>query len=119
MMTLILKTFHMMNYTRIAPCLYEPGKLRPWVDFIDTILGTQQDTNSDLVKWTDDMETIKKLDKDDWWKLKAICCKCSLKLYQKYLVDQISSNTPDERKKQQKMLNMNDQQFKDYKAKIK
>ena len=65
------------------------------------------------------MEMINKLDKDDWWKLKAICCKCSLKLYQKYLVDQITSQSPDERKKQQKLFNMNDKQFKDYKTKQK
>lgn len=61
------------------------------------------------------MDDIAKRDKDDWWKLKAICCKVSLKLYQKYLVENVSSKTVDERKKQQKMFSMTDQQFKNYK----
>ena len=99
MMILILKIFNMMNYSRIAPCLYEVGKIRPWIEFIVQILDAQQDVNSHLVKWTDKQDEIDKLDKDDWWKLKSICAKNSLKLYQKYLVDQVSSKSSDERNK--------------------
>jgi hypothetical protein len=38
---------------------------------------------SQLVQMTDDMHMIDSLDRSEWWKLKGICSKISLKLYQK------------------------------------
>lgn len=91
MMTLIMKIFHLMNYSTIAPNLFEPGKIRPWIEFIVQILDAQQGADSELSKWTDDKDQIQKLDKDSWWQLKGVCAKNSLKLYQKYLVDNMST----------------------------
>lgn len=34
MMVLVLKIFHLMNYSAVAPYLIEPGAIRPWIEFI-------------------------------------------------------------------------------------
>jgi hypothetical protein len=34
MMTLILKIFFFLNYSGITPHLIQPGKIRPWIEFI-------------------------------------------------------------------------------------
>ena len=54
MMVLIMKIFNLMNYSSIAPCLFEPGKIRPWVEYIVQILDAQQGADSPLTKWTAD-----------------------------------------------------------------
>lgn len=80
-MIIICKIFYMCNSMRILPMLLEPGKLSNWIDIIVTILNTRQDPNSQLEQLTDDMNVIEQLDKHEWWKLKGICCKISIKLY--------------------------------------
>lgn len=96
MMILIMKVFNLMNYQSIAPILLESGKIRPWIEYIVKILDAQQPADSYLVQWTDDDEKIESLDKDEWWQLKGICAKNSMKLYQKYLVNVVTIKNKDE-----------------------
>ena len=79
----VAKIFQMCNALQLLPFLMEPGRLGNWVEFVVAILDSQQDNSSQLVQLTDDMHLIEQLDKSEWWKLKAICSKISLKLYQK------------------------------------
>lgn len=111
MMVLIQKIFFFFNYSGIALYLIQPGKIRPWIEFIVQILDAQQDPNSPLTKWTDKLEEIQKLDKESWWQLKATCAKNSLKLYQKYLVDNASVKNGVDKKRQKKSLNMTDKEY--------
>ena len=82
-MILIAKVFYMSNTMKLLPFLAEPGKLCNWIEFITAVLDSQQDKTSHLVQPTDDLQTIENLDKHEWWKLKGICAKISLKLYSK------------------------------------
>jgi len=82
-MIVIAKIFFMLNTLKLLPFLIEPGRLSNWIEFVVAILDSQQDPSSHLVQPTDDMSTIEQLDKSDWWKLKGICAKISVKLYQK------------------------------------
>ena len=63
-------------------------------------MDAQQDPNSPLTKFTDKLEEIQKLDKEPWWQLKAICAKNSLKLYHKYIVDDVSMKNKVDKKRQ-------------------
>jgi len=79
----VAKIFYMTNTLKLLPFLIEPDHLNNWLEFVVAILDSQQDAQSTLVQPTDDMSQIEALDKTDWWKLKGICCKISVKLYQK------------------------------------
>ena len=107
-MILILKIFLFVNFSEIAPYLIQPGKIRPWIEFIVQIMDAQQDPNSHLTKWTDKLTEIQKLDKESWWQLKAICAKNSLKLYMKYLVDNTSKKNQSGKNRQKITLGMDD-----------
>lgn len=82
-MILVSKIFHMSNYMKILPCLVQPGRLATWINFFVSILDSQQDATSSLVCQTTSAAEIDQLDKQEWWKLKAICSKISVKLFQK------------------------------------
>ena len=38
-MVLILKIFFFLNYSGISPCLIQPGRIRPWIEFMVQILS--------------------------------------------------------------------------------
>ena len=82
-MILVSKIFYMTNYMKMLPFLVQPGKLGVWVNFFTAILDSPQDDSSSLVQQTTSAAQIDQLDKQEWWKLKAICSKISVKLYQK------------------------------------
>lgn len=82
-MILVAKIFYMCNTAKILPMLVEPGAMKNWIDIFVAILDQQPDASSPLVQKTDNLEQIEALDKEEWWKLKAICTKISLKLYNK------------------------------------
>lgn len=107
-MVLILKIFFFLNYSGISPCLIQPGRIRPWIEFMVQILDATQDSGNPLVKWTDNLSEIQKLDKEPWWQLKAICAKNSLRLYQKYLVDNVSKKDQEGKKRLKSRLHMTD-----------
>lgn len=83
MLILICKIFYMCNTMRMLPNLILPNALEQWIGFFVSILESQQDQSSQLVQLTDDNEMIEALDKEEWWKLKGICSKISIKLYNK------------------------------------
>ena len=80
---LISKIFYMCNTMKLQPDLVVPGALKTWIDIFVSILDSDQDASSGLIQPTDKADQIEVLDKHDWWKLKGICSKISLKLYQK------------------------------------
>lgn len=80
---LIAKIFYMCNTMKLQPDLVRPGALQVWIDIFVSILESDQDAASPLVQPTDKADQIEILDKQDWWKLKGICSKISLKLYSK------------------------------------
>lgn len=80
---LIAKIFYMCNTLRLLPFLIEPGRLDNWIEFVVAILENQPAEGDQLVQLTTDMATIDQLDKSDYWNLKGICSKISVKLYQK------------------------------------
>jgi hypothetical protein len=80
---LISKIFYMCNTMKLQPDLVVPGALKNWIDIFVSILDSDQDASSGLIQPTDKADQIEVLDKHDWWKLKGICSKISLKLYQK------------------------------------
>jgi len=82
-MTLIAKIFCIGNSMRLLPFLAESGKLNPWIEFITTVLSSGQEAGSSLIALTDDTATIEQLDDNEWWKLKGVCAKIALKLFQK------------------------------------
>ena len=82
-MKIVAKIFYMTNHLKIQPILIPNGRLGAWVNFFVTILDTQQDPSSELVTQTGSEKQIDMLDKTDWWKLKGICSKISVKLFQK------------------------------------
>jgi hypothetical protein len=82
-MILIAKIFYMCNTMKLLPDLIMPGALQQWMDIFVQILDIDQDPSSTLVQLTDKSEMIEALDKQDWWKLKGICSKISLKLFNK------------------------------------
>jgi hypothetical protein len=77
----VAKIFNMCNTLKLLPFLIEPGRLNNWIEIIVAILDSQQDPASHLVQLSDDMHQIARLDKEDWWKLKGIFTKISVKLY--------------------------------------
>ena len=81
-MIIIAKIFNFLNQPKIQPCLLQQGCLAAWINVICGILEAPQNDAS-LIQKTDDPDTIEKLDHHDWWQLKGICCKISLKLYNK------------------------------------
>ena len=82
-MIVISKIFFMMNYLKVVPFLIEEDKIQSWIQCFVMILESQQAEGSFLIQQTDDQDQIEQLDNHDWWKLKAICCKISLKLFTK------------------------------------
>ena len=82
-MILISKIFYMCNAVRLLPFLVEPGKLNNWIEIFAAVLDSQQDPSSHLVQLTDDMNALAELNNHDWWKLKGICARISVKLYGK------------------------------------
>ena len=82
-MILVSKIFYMSNYMKVLPFLVQPGKLEIWVNYFASILDSQQDASSSLVAQTTSADEIDQLDKQEWWKLKAICSKISVKLFAK------------------------------------
>jgi hypothetical protein len=81
-MIIIAKIFNFLNNTKIQPCLHPTGCLAPWVNVICGILDAPQD-DANLIQKSDDPDTIEKLDQHEWWILKGICAKISVKLYTK------------------------------------
>lgn len=71
----------MTNHLKLQPLLMVNGRLGVWINYFVTILDTQQDANSELVAQTGSEKQIDMLDKTDWWKLKGICSKISVKLF--------------------------------------
>ena len=86
-MILILKIFHLANHLQLLPCMMQMDRLTPWIEFMVNILDVRLPDNDYRQKQTNSTEEIEKLDKEDWWKLKGICCKISLKLYQRFTND--------------------------------
>ena len=80
-MKLVAKIFYMSNHLKLQPLLLANGRLGVWVNYFVTILEYQQDANSELVVQTASEQQIDMLDKTDWWKLKGICSKISVKLF--------------------------------------
>jgi hypothetical protein len=83
MLILICKIFYMCNTMRMLPNLILPKALEQWIGFFGAILESQIDENSHLVQLTDENDKIEALDKEEWWKLKGICSRISIKLYNK------------------------------------
>lgn len=86
-MILVLKIFHLTNYHQLLPCMLKMERLAPWIDFVVSILDSRLDANDVRQVPTNRTVEIEQRDKEDWWKLKAICCKISLKLYQRFTND--------------------------------
>jgi len=82
-MIIISKIFFMMNFLKPVPWLIHSGKICYWIECFVFLLQSQQDAGSFLIEQTDDTEKIEFLDNQDWWKLKAICSKISLRLFSK------------------------------------
>ena len=82
-MILISKIFYMCIHVKLLPFLVEPGKLNNWIEIFAAVLDSQQDPSSHLVQLTDDMSTLAELNNHEWWKLKGICARISVKLYGK------------------------------------
>lgn len=82
-MILISKIFYMCNTMKLQPDLLLPGALKTWIDIFVSILDSEIGPESGLTQLTDKADQIEILDSQDWWKLKGICSKISLKLYQK------------------------------------
>jgi len=82
-MILISKIFYMCITVKLLPFLVQPGKLNNWIEIFAAILDSQQDPGSHLVQLTEDMSAIEELNKHEWWKLKGICARISVKLYGK------------------------------------
>ena len=80
---LIAKIFYMCNTMKLIPSLIEPNKLNNWIEFLFSIIGNQRADGDPLITLTDSADAIDQLDKSDYWTLKGICCKISIKLYQK------------------------------------
>ena len=80
---LIAKIFYMCNTLKLLPFLIEPGRLDNWIEFVVAILDNQLNDDDRLIRQTEVMDEIDQLDKSDYWNLKAICSKISLKLYHK------------------------------------
>lgn len=80
---LICKIFYMFNTMKLLPDLILQGKLSTWIECFVMILGSEQDASSPLAQKTEDLKTIEGLDKEEWWKLKGICSKISVKLFNK------------------------------------
>ena len=80
-MKLVAKIFYMSNHLKLQPLLMVNGRLGVWVNYFVTILEYQQDPSSELVMQTASAQQIDMLDKSDWWKLKGICSKISVKLF--------------------------------------
>lgn len=77
----------MSNYMKVLPFLVQPGKLETWVNYFASILDSQQDASSSLIAQTTSADEIDQLDKQEWWKLKAVCSKISVKLFAKFKFD--------------------------------
>ena len=77
----IAKIFFMCNTLKLLPFLIEEGRLNNWIEFLVSILDNSPDPS--LCQQTDDLNAIENLDKNDYWVLKGICCKISVKMYQK------------------------------------
>ena len=82
-MILISKIFYMCVAVKLLPFLVEPGKLANWIEIFAAVLDSQQDPSSHLVQLTDDIAALEELNKHEWWKLKGICARISVKLYGK------------------------------------
>lgn len=79
---LIAKIFYMCNTLSLLPFLTDQGKLDNWIEFVVHTLN-QQSPDASLTQATNDMNEIDQIDKSDYWQLKGICSKISVKLYQK------------------------------------
>ncbi len=82
-MIIVAKIFFMVNYMKIDPSLIETDNIDAWINIFVSILESAQEPTSFLVQPTDDMAQIEMLDNHEWWKLKAICSKIAVKIYQK------------------------------------
>ena len=71
----------MFNTLKMLPFLVEAGRLDNWIEFVVAILDSTPEPS--LSTQTVDMEAIDRLDNHDQWKLKGICSKISVKIYQK------------------------------------
>lgn len=78
---LIAKIFFMCNTLKLLPFLVEKGRIETWVNFLVAMLEYEAPAGSELVAQTTDMDKIEQLDQSDFWKLKGICAKISVKLY--------------------------------------
>jgi hypothetical protein len=81
LMVLLCKNFYVANHLDVAPYLFAPGKLAPWVGLFNQIL--QQDLGEGLQTLTESFDAINKLNKQPGWQLKGIVAQISLQLYQK------------------------------------
>ena len=75
----IAKIFYMCNTIKLLPFLIEAGRLDNWIEFLVAILDNPPDAS--YCTMTEDLNQIEQLDKTDYWTLKSICCKISVKLY--------------------------------------
>ena len=77
----------MVNTLKIPPFLMESGRIDNWINFIVFIMDHELDQNDLRLKPTTKTDEIEQLDKNDYWKLKGICAKVSVKLYSKFKDD--------------------------------
>jgi hypothetical protein len=87
LLILVFKIFHLANGLQLLPCMQQSERLSPWTAAITGVLGASlgpADWRAVPVSTTAEIEAR---DKDEWWKLKAICCKITLKLFQRFTND--------------------------------
>lgn len=82
-LVIIAKIFYMCNTLSLLPHLIEPGSIDNWIEFVVQVLDHQLPEGDKLITPTQEMNDIESLDKNDYWMLKGICSKISVKLYQK------------------------------------
>ena len=82
-LVIIAKIFYMCNTLNLLPHLIEPDRIDNWIEFVVQVLDHQLPEGDKLIEPTLDMNLIDSLDKSDYWTLKGICSKISVKLYQK------------------------------------